>query len=110
MDQKEKDWYLEFKKATEYHNWQALQYLCEIAPTDQYERIRQEIAYELERPNRERYEIPTSKYNSTYTEWSYGWAAPKRNANRRQDIDKSYETENTNPEFYTAPGKKVRFK
>lgn len=91
MSQRERDWYLEFIKATEYHNWQSLQYLCELAPTDQYDRIRQEIAYELERPNRERYEIPTSKYNSTYTEWSYGWVAPTRQANKRESIDNLYD-------------------
>src|SRR6476469_6625372 len=107
MTKKEKEWYEEFKKATEYYNWKSLKYLCEIAPSDQFDRLYVELHYESMAYDRARYEIP-KKHKSTYTEWDYSWAAPKKASNKRQLIDNRYEAENTDPEFYSAPGKDVK--
>ena len=109
MTKEEQHWYKKFKQATQCHDWNALQWLCDEAPSDQYERLYAEIAYEANAFMRARYEVPKS-HNSTYSEWDYSWAAPKRSANKRGRIDNDYAIETDNQEFYTAPGKKVKFK
>jgi len=90
-----RQWMDRYIKACEYGNMEVLYELCEEAPSDQFEQIKAEIAYEREFYRRDQYTIPL-QYNSTYTEWSYGWEQGTKNANKRSQIDQMYETESTN--------------
>lgn len=83
MSKKDRAWYEEFKKATEYYNWESLAYLCEIAPSDQYDRLFEELNYESHRVERERYTLPKQRFPK-YSEADYGWAAPKKISIRNQ--------------------------
>ncbi len=104
-----RQWMDKYAKAVEFGNFQVLQELCDKAPSDQFEEIKSEVMYERDFYKRDQYTIP-SQYNSTYTEWDFSWSAPQRVANKRAKIERYYETEPANPEFYKEPGKKVRFK
>ncbi len=91
MTKVERQWYEDFKRATEYHNWGALKHVALMAPGSDYVRLYEEIAYESHAPERGRYETPKSRHPK-YSEWDYGWSAPKKNpTNRRREIDKNYE-------------------
>lgn len=88
MEKGEQEWYEEFKKATEYYNWKSLKYLCEIAPSDQYDQLFTELNYESHAMERARYTTPKSRHPK-YSEHDYGWVQPK-SVNIRREIQYDY--------------------
>lgn len=87
MDKVEREWYEEFKKATEYYNWKSLQYLCDIAPSDQYDRLFEELNYESHQQERERYTVPKSRF-PRYSEHDYSWAPSMREHYPKSSVSK----------------------
>lgn len=89
MTKQDREWYELFKKATEYHNWEALQELCDKAPTAEYDRLYAEISYEMDAYKRAQYTLPKSRF-PRHNEFDYGWVPQVRDANKRKLIDRSY--------------------
>ncbi len=93
-----RDWVEKYSKAVEFGNFNILRELCDTAPSEMFEEIKQEIIYERDFYKRNQYTIPTSRF-SRYSEHDYSWAAsmlehhPK--VDMRQKIDNQYNAQPT---------------
>lgn len=107
MTQGDREWYELFKKATEYHNWEALQELCDRAPTAEYNRLYQEISYEMDAFKRAQYTLPKSRF-PRHNEFDYGWV-PTKPVNMRNEISYDYNgTQDSSTTYYDQPKQKRR--
>lgn len=86
MNYKEKQWYTTFILATEHHDWEALQWLCDQAPGSNFERLSAEINYELDAYKRN--SMPERQTRKpSYSEWDYGWTPPPHEPGPNFDFD-----------------------
>ena len=104
----ERQWYRRYVKATTHGNMEILQELCEEAPTDQFERIKEEVIYERHAYERNRYTIPTSRF-PRYSELDYSWAAPRR-ATAKDEVHNEYYGDSEEADYLTSANKKVKSK
>jgi hypothetical protein len=103
-----REWYYRYSKATTYGNFDVLRELCEEAPTDQYERIKEEIIYERNSYQRGQYTIPKSNFPS-YSEWDYSWSAPPPRCPKTEVVS-DYYGEESNAEMYSPTKRKKKSK
>lgn len=81
-------WMRRYIRACEYGNTDTLFDLCEEAPTDQYERLKQEIDYERKYHMRNTPNVAHSRYS----ELDYGWT-PTSSVSMRNAIKYDYSGE-----------------
>lgn len=65
------EWMKRFTKATAYGSFDTLLDLCEEAPSDQFDKIKQEIMYERDFYKRNTMTLKHSRYSAL----DYGWSA-----------------------------------
>ncbi len=107
FNQEAKDWYTKFAKAFYWGDNTALQELCDNAgcTSEDVERLKAEITYELNFHQRQQYTVPKSN-KPRYTEWDYGWKS-KGDPGVKSRIHLDYYGETVDPEFF-APTKRRR--
>lgn len=89
FDTSAKEWYTRFANAFYWGDYKALQQLCDEAPSDQFERFKEEIRYELDSWSRRQYTVPKSR-KPNLSEWDYAWAPSIKKSNKRAEIDEAY--------------------